>query len=234
MAKGKQLPVHLPDNWWRNLVDLCRALWEEPKVARGTKPSLDIYAFTKISKRSFDTAKSCNQMTEQLFLRLTEAVGYTSQEDLLHALGSVKPEPAGTWSTPPDLLPPPAGRDLRRPRCRGRLQELASSYLAMVIQGPPNCGKSALVRDFVEETGGAGRPWHLLWCSLPSDALVSDLLERLKVLGRPLITSPGQEVRDLISWLYSENIVLVLDGLDHGSVHSFGPLRDLSRPLPQG
>jgi tetratricopeptide (TPR) repeat protein len=223
MAKGKQRPVYLPDNWWRNLVDLCRALWEEPE-GRGPKTALDIYAFTKISKRSFDTAKSRKQMTEQLFLRLTEAVGYTSQEDLLHALGSVGSEPVGGWSAPPDLLPPPAGRDLPRPRCRGRLQELASSYLAMAIQGPPNCGKSALVRDLVEETGGISRPWHLLWCSLPSDALVSDLLERLKVLERPLITSPGREISDLISWLHTENIVLVLDGLDHGSVHSFGPL----------
>jgi tetratricopeptide (TPR) repeat protein len=221
VAKGKQRKVDLPKNWWRNLVDLCRSLWEEPK-GQAAKARLDIYAFTKISKRSFDTAKSSDQMTEQLFLRLAVAVGYASQKDLLQALGQVEPDPADEWSAPPDLLPPPAGRDVRRPRCRDRLQELANSYLAVVVQGPPNCGKSALARDLFDQAGDAGR--HLLWCSLLPGALLGDLLERLKVLGRPLITSPGQEIPDLISWLHSANVVLVLDGFDQASVNSFGPL----------
>lgn len=101
MAKGTQRKVDLPENWWRNLVDLCRTLWEEPKGARNNA-RLDIYEFTKISKRSFDTAKKSNQMTEQLFLRLAIAVGYDSQEDLLGVLAPKNP-----------LLPPPL--DAKKP-----------------------------------------------------------------------------------------------------------------------
>lgn len=225
MRRGKrpQPKVELPEGWWNRLVDLCRSKWEQPKLkSERTSPRLDVYEFTGISRRSFTSARRTNKMTESLFRLLTENVAYSSQEDLLRDLGPAKLDMAGAWSVPPDLLPPPVGRDVRRPRCRDRLQELASSYLAVVIQGPPNCGKSALARDLFEDTGDAGR--HLLWCPLLPGALLGDLLERLRALERPLITSPGQEIPDLISWLHSENVVLVLDGFDQASVHSFGPL----------
>lgn len=163
-------------------------------------------------------------MTEALFLRLVENISYNNQEDLLRDLGQTKLDTATAWSIPPDLLPPPADRGLLRPRCRGHLQDLANSYLAVVIQGPPNSGKSVLARALVEETRENGLARHMLWWTVLPGALMNDLLVRLSVLEHPLNTSPGQEMSDLISWLYSENVVLVLNGLDETGVHSFGPL----------
>lgn len=86
MGKGKQpqRKVKLPENWWPHLLDLCRSKWRH----KGTR--LDIYEFTGISQRSIVSAKRTNQMTEQLFARLTENMGYENFEDLLHVLGPKK------------------------------------------------------------------------------------------------------------------------------------------------
>ncbi len=93
MAKGQQGKEPLPKDWWKNLVDICRAKWKE--VDRyGVEKPLDISKVTKISPRSFVTAKSTGKMTEQLFLRLTRVLGYASQRELLLALGQSNPDAA--------------------------------------------------------------------------------------------------------------------------------------------
>ena len=90
MAKGEQRKEELPKDWWRNLIDICRAKWKE--VDRfGVEKPLDISKVTRISRRSFDSAKSTGKMTEQLFLRLTKVLGYNSQKDLLLDLGKSEP-----------------------------------------------------------------------------------------------------------------------------------------------
>jgi hypothetical protein len=83
VAKGKQRSVKLPEGWWLHLVEVCQAKWQHAGA-----PLDNIPRFTKISPRSFATARSSNEMTEQLFTRLTSAVGYESHEDLLRVLGA--------------------------------------------------------------------------------------------------------------------------------------------------
>ncbi len=95
VRKGKQpqQKVRLPEGWWPRLNDLCRSLWQEPKEPGDrAKPRLDIYEFTGISRRTFSTARNSNEMTEPVFQRLTEKIGFERQDDLLERLkASVQP-----------------------------------------------------------------------------------------------------------------------------------------------
>ncbi len=79
-GKRPQRRIRLPDGWFMRLRDICRSKWQQP----GTR--LDIYELTKIHKRSFDNAKKSGSMTEQLFARLVDNIGYGSEEELLKAL----------------------------------------------------------------------------------------------------------------------------------------------------
>ena len=97
MGRGKEHRVELPEKWWRRLNSICNSKWRH----RGTR--LDIYQFTKISKTAFDSAKRTCAMTERLFARLTEAVGYETQEDLLRDLGSTKETPRLATPVPTSL-----------------------------------------------------------------------------------------------------------------------------------
>ncbi|RLA42487.1 MAG: hypothetical protein DRR42_23320, partial [Gammaproteobacteria bacterium] len=222
MIKGKrpQRKVQLPENWWNRLKDLCRAQWDDPETTnRQPNQRLDIYEFTGISRRTITSARNCNEMTEQLFSRLTENIGYASYEDLLCDLKA-----ATYWSIPLDLTPPPLDRPLSRPQCADALQNLADSYLSVVIQGPPNSGKRMLAHELSKGAGDEGQNDFLLWYSILHGASLSDLVARLRTLERPLITRPGQEIPDLIAWLHTENVVLVLDGIDLECVKSFEQL----------
>ena len=99
LVKGKQpqRPVDLPEGWWLSLQDICRSQWGESKTR------LDIYVFLKISRRALGYARSKNKMTEQLFARVTEAVGYENHKDLLNALGQ-KNQPSRLATPVPKTL----------------------------------------------------------------------------------------------------------------------------------
>src|SRR5579863_9092030 len=84
MQRGKQpqRKVQLPKDWWLRLSD-----WVHPKLVQHGKRR-DIYEYTKISRRSFSSARQTDQMTEQLFSKLTHALGFENHHDLLRILGS--------------------------------------------------------------------------------------------------------------------------------------------------
>jgi hypothetical protein len=83
VSKGKEPRIPLPDGWWPRLVLHCK---EYSKVPDRGKAPLDIYEFTRISRRSFVNARGTNDMTEAMFIRLAENVGFSRPDDLLQAL----------------------------------------------------------------------------------------------------------------------------------------------------
>lgn len=88
MPKGKQTPVALPEGWWARLRDLCRTWQKHETRDQRTKSRLDIYAFTKISRSSFDKAKKSSEMTEALFMKLADELSYDNYNALLRDLGA--------------------------------------------------------------------------------------------------------------------------------------------------
>ena len=136
------------------------------------------------------------------------------------------------WEIPADLQAPPAHNNPPRQRCLDQLKPLTTAYLALVIQGPPNSGKSTLALHLFASTFDYEKPSQLIWYSLLQGAYLGDLLERLKTIARPLASKPGQDIPELIAWLYSENVVLVLDGLEEGNIQSFSPLLQRCARLP--
>src|SRR5437764_700968 len=81
-GKQPQRKVQLPKDWWLRLSD-----WVRPKLVQQGKRR-DIYEYTTISRRSFSSARQTDEMTEQLFSKLTHALGFENHQDLLRILGS--------------------------------------------------------------------------------------------------------------------------------------------------
>ena len=80
MPKKRQKRVKLPEKWWWQL----HAVVSSKRSERPTNQ--DIYEFTKISQRSMRYALDNNEMTEALFIRLAENMGYENPDDLLYVL----------------------------------------------------------------------------------------------------------------------------------------------------
>jgi hypothetical protein len=81
-GKQPQRKVQLPKGWWLRLSD-----WLRPKLSQPGKRT-DIYEYAKISRRSFSSARKADEMTEELFTKLTHALGFENHQDLLRILGS--------------------------------------------------------------------------------------------------------------------------------------------------
>jgi hypothetical protein len=84
-GKKPQRKISLPAGWWDELRALAKRRWHHPEP--GVKSVFDIYAFTKISRRTFEEARKDGQMTEQVMWDLAEAMGYEGIDDLVLALG---------------------------------------------------------------------------------------------------------------------------------------------------
>ena len=100
MKKGKknQDKIGLPHGWWVRLVAFSKKKWKhEPGDV------FDIYDFTKISRRTFSTARKRDQFTESTFATLVEAVGCRTPDELLKVLSPPAPTPV-----PPKAIQQPA------------------------------------------------------------------------------------------------------------------------------
>lgn len=249
MAKGTQTKVDLPEGWWESLLDLVTSLWAAPpedrpilqhKRRKTATEHLDIYKFIGLSQSLIvKSQKKPSKMTLASFRKLSRNIGYDSHKDLLQELSDYKKlanistptKPPHSWARPPDLAPPPFNRNFRRSFCMKRLDELYLNFFAVVIQGPLSCGKSALALDLMDQETSGNVAVRLLWFPLQPDAVLGHVLERIKMLGLPFTARPGQETADLISWLHSENAIIVLDGLDEHNATSFRPFLQLCSRL---
>ncbi len=93
MSKGKRKEpkVELPDGWWLRLIDLCRSKWHHDD--RDTPSVFDLYAITKVSRRTLSSARKAGEMTARTFSELAASVGYDDHEAFLLALRpDVNPE----------------------------------------------------------------------------------------------------------------------------------------------
>ena len=114
MRRGKQpqKKVSLPDGWWLRLQAISDK-WEAPaRVGDTTVSHLDVYALTKISRRTFSTARKTSVMTEPMFRKLARQTGYNNYEDLLIDLQSQSSNPDEGRS--PDSMNPSSDTKLKQ------------------------------------------------------------------------------------------------------------------------
>lgn len=80
-GKQKQQKIRLPRGWWGRLVLYCDRKWRERHTEK-----IDIYEFTRISRRTFGTARQKNRMTEATFIQLGKEIGPISAQELMAVL----------------------------------------------------------------------------------------------------------------------------------------------------
>lgn len=103
MAKKLERRIDIPSDWWPRLQEIVKKLWSAPvesqeAVIRRKKKrqtdKLDMNAFIGVSKSSIKTYKNKTQITERLFLKISEECGYDDHRVLLNDLR--QPPPAKT------------------------------------------------------------------------------------------------------------------------------------------
>ncbi|WP_395711977.1 hypothetical protein [Reyranella sp.] len=100
MAKMPERRISVPPNWWPRLHEIVRKLWsapiesQDPVIRRKKKKPtdrLDITAFLGISPSSIKNYKNKTEITERLFLRISEECGYDDYRLLLDELHEPPP-----------------------------------------------------------------------------------------------------------------------------------------------
>ena len=84
MGRNNQKEVKVPSGWWGRLHTFCKRKWEHDAQPEDV---FDICAFTRISRRTFSTARQRDAFKEATFATLVDQVGCESPDDLLRVLG---------------------------------------------------------------------------------------------------------------------------------------------------
>jgi len=96
--KKRWPPIRVPRGWWMRFDAFCNKKWRHDHDT-----PLDIYEFTKISRRTFSTAKKLDKFTQKTFAALVQNVGCESPDELLRVLsppGGMAKLPQRISSTP--------------------------------------------------------------------------------------------------------------------------------------
>jgi tetratricopeptide (TPR) repeat protein len=109
MGSNKQKPIQVPSDWWGRLLAFCESQW-----VRDSKPGdvFDIYQFTKISRRTFSTARESNEFKEATFNRLVAEIGCDGP-DQLHQI--LSPPASATASPTAIQQSPPPDENIPKP-----------------------------------------------------------------------------------------------------------------------
>jgi tetratricopeptide (TPR) repeat protein len=99
-GKRPEPKVDLPQGWWLRLIDLSRAKWHHEEV--GQTSVFDLYAITKVSRRTLSSARRTGRMTARTFSELAASLGFEDHEVFMHALRS---EAERSRSRPEHSLP---------------------------------------------------------------------------------------------------------------------------------